>query len=99
MGFTIASKTFPIKTNAIPVIAIIIPGGIIHHHNSLAAAPNVFASCRICPHVGNDGSPNPKKLNPASVVIVVGTLIAILDVILSITESTLLPNSAPKISL
>ncbi len=78
MGFTIASKVFPIKTNTRLVIAIIIPGGIIHYHNSLAAVPNVFASYGICPHVGNDGSPNPKKLNPASVVIAVGTLIAIL---------------------
>ena len=77
-GFIIASRAFPIKTNANPVIAIIIPGGIIHHHNPLAAAPNVFASCNICPHVGNDGSPNPKKLRPASVVIAAGTEIAIL---------------------
>jgi len=35
------------KTNDNPVIAINRPGGIIHHHNPCAAAPNVFASCRI----------------------------------------------------
>ncbi len=55
-----------------------IPGGIIHHHIPLAAAPNVLASCNICPHVGNNGSPNPRKLNPASVVIAARTEIAIL---------------------
>ena len=71
-------SAFPIKTNARPVIAIITPGGIIHHHNPLAAAPNVFASCKICPHVGNDGSPNPRKLRPASVVIAAGTDMATL---------------------
>ena len=37
-----------------------------------------MASCNICPHVGNDGSPNPRKLNPASVVIAAGTDIATL---------------------
>ncbi len=66
------------KTNANPVIAIKIPGGTIHHQNPCAAAPYVFASCRICPHVGNEGSPNPRKLNPASVVIAAGTEIAML---------------------
>ena len=74
----IASNALPIKTNARPVIAIIIPGGAIHHHNPLAAAPYVFASCKICPHVGNVGSPRPKKLRPASVVIAAGTDIATL---------------------
>ena len=74
----IESKAFPIKTNANPVIAIITPGGTIHHHNPLAAAPNVLASCNICPHVGNEGSPKPRKLNPASVVIAAGTEIATL---------------------
>ena len=77
-GLTIASNAFPINTNAKPVIAIIIPGGIIHHHNPRDAAPNVFASCNICPQVGNDGSPNPRKLRPASVVIAAGTEIATL---------------------
>ena len=72
------SNAFPINTNARPVIAIIIPGGAIHHHSPLAAAPYVFASCNICPHVGNVGSPKPKKLIPASVVIAAGTEIAIL---------------------
>ena len=75
---TIASNALPIKTNARPVIAIIIPGGTIHHHSPLAAAPNVLASCKIWPHVGNDGSPKPRKLNPASVVIAAGTDIATL---------------------
>jgi len=37
------------KTNARPVMAIIIPGGAIHHHNPLAAALYVFASCSISP--------------------------------------------------
>ena len=60
------------------MIAIIIPGGTIHHQSPLAAAPNMFASCNICPHVGNDGSPNPRKLNPASVVIAAGTDMATL---------------------
>ena len=46
-GLIIESRAFPIKTNANPVIAIITPGGTIHHHNPLAAAPNVFASCKI----------------------------------------------------
>ena len=46
-GLTIASNALPINTNARPVIAIIIPGGTIHHHNPLAAAPNVLASCKI----------------------------------------------------
>ena len=66
------------KTNARPVIAIIIPGGAIHHHNPLAAAPYVFASCNICPHVGNVGSPRPKKLMPASVVTVSYTHLTLL---------------------
>ena len=38
-GLTIASKAFPKNTKAKPVIAIIIPGGTIHHHNPRAAAP------------------------------------------------------------
>jgi len=59
LGFTNASSALPLKTNARPVIAIIIPGGAIHHQNPLAAAPYVFASCSICPHVGNVGSPRP----------------------------------------
>ena len=74
----IASNAFPIKTKARPVIAINNPGGIIHHQNPWAVAPYVFASWSICPHVGNDGSPNPRKLSPASVVIAAGTEIAIL---------------------
>ena len=72
------SSAFPMNTKERPVIAIIIPGGTIHHHRPLAAAPNVFASCKICPHVGNVGSPKPRKLRPASVVIAAGTEIAIL---------------------
>ena len=73
-----ASSAFPINTNANPVIAIIAPGGTIHHHKPLDAAPKVCASCKICPHVGNVGSPRPRKLKPASVVIAAGTEIAIL---------------------
>ena len=61
-----------------PVSAIINPGGIIHHHNPLAAAAAEFASCKICPHVGIDGSPNPRKLRAASPNIAPGTAIAIL---------------------
>jgi hypothetical protein len=38
-GLTIASKAFPKNTKAKPVIAIINPGGTIHHHNPRAAAP------------------------------------------------------------
>ena len=59
-------------------MAIKIPGGTIHHQNPCAAAPYVLASCKICPHVGNDGSPSPRKLSPASVVIAAGTEIAML---------------------
>ena len=72
------SSALPMNTNARPVMAIIRPGGTIHHHNPLAAAPNVFASCNICPHVGKVGSPRPRKLRPASVVIAAGTEIAML---------------------
>jgi hypothetical protein len=39
LGFTIVSNAFPINTNARPVMAIAIPGGTIHHHKPLAAAP------------------------------------------------------------
>ena len=66
------------NTNARPVSAIIIPGGTIHHHMPCAAAPCSLASCSICPHVGNVGSPRPRKLRPASVVIAAGTDMATL---------------------
>ena len=46
-GFIITSSAFPMNTKASPVIAIIIPGGIIHHHNPLADAPYTLASCKI----------------------------------------------------
>ena len=39
LTFTILSSGFPISTNARPVIAIIIPGGTIHHQRPLDIAP------------------------------------------------------------
>ena len=72
------SRVLPIRINESPVRAIINPGGIIHHHKPREAAPAVFASCRICPHVGTEGSPNPKKLRGASPRMAAGTEIAIL---------------------
>jgi hypothetical protein len=38
LGFRIESIVFPIRTNASPVKAINIPGGINHHHSPLDAA-------------------------------------------------------------
>ena len=73
-----ASRAFPIKTNAKPVRAIIMPGGTIHHHRPRAAAPYVLASYSMLPHVGKSGSPSPRKLRPASVVMAAGTDMAML---------------------
>ncbi len=67
------------KTKARPVIAIIIPLGelsttispLMLHHRRLRHV-------KFVPHVGNEGSPKPRKLRPASVVIAAGTDMAIL---------------------
>lgn len=41
LGFNIESMVFPIRTNASPVKAINIPGGINHHQRPLEAAAAV----------------------------------------------------------
>ncbi len=63
--FTILSRALPMRTNASPVKAIMRPGGTIHHQRPLDIAPAAWASCRILPHVGIDGSPRPRKDNAA----------------------------------
>ena len=78
LTFVIDSIAFPISANANPVRAIISPGGIIHHQSPRAAASEELAWCRICPHVGIDGSPSPKKLSAASVKMAEGTARAML---------------------
>lgn len=46
-GFSMVSRAFPIRTNPRPVMAIITPGGIIHHQRPREAALEELASCKI----------------------------------------------------
>ena len=72
LGLVTDSIALPINAKDTPAEAIMMPGGRIHHQSPLAAAEAVFASWRMLPHVGMEGSPNPIKLNVASANIAAG---------------------------